>query len=435
MPSRHSLVIASGVWPHVAANREAANVISHEITAHLARAGRFDVRYAYVNSVASDLPAAAKPELEALSHLGVRFLEPVIVDPKPIGAESLFTRAVTLLRGRPERLLTGTDRTEALLAAMDGEPPDAVLTIWAETASNLVAGIDGSLKVTYAGNPDHKVLDARLDLSERLGQLSAVERLRNRVRRQAVKAGHLKVMSRFDLMWNVAANDAADYRAAGVNARYLQNMWPAAVRTDWDAERDRHEQTRPLKIIGNVGNLSATGNSYGLLTLSRQILPELKTLLGAGGFEIHLFGGGMPHPAVARHLEDRHIRLRGFVDDLDAEILSAPIFLVANNSQRFKVGHTRFLHAWSLGAAVVGFADSAEAMPEIVDGENALLGATPAGVARHIAQLAVNPARRRALGRAGEATVTGSFAPSRVTGQILADIETLLSERRRGGAS
>ena len=47
MHHRHSLVIASGVWPHVAANREAANVISHEITAHLARAGRFDLNGAF----------------------------------------------------------------------------------------------------------------------------------------------------------------------------------------------------------------------------------------------------------------------------------------------------------------------------------------------------------------------------------------------------
>ena len=98
-------------------------------------------------------------------------------------------------------------------------------------------------------------------------------------------------------------------------------------------------------------------------------------------------------------------------------------FLVANNSDRFKVGHTRFLHAWSLGAAVVGFADSALAMPEIAHGQNALLGQTPAELARHIVDLAADTAMRRRLGRSGADMVTGPFAPQRVTAQIASDIE------------
>ena len=429
--SRTDLLIASGTWPHVSSSKEAANVICHEIVDHLAQSGRFNITYACINCRAIDIPEAAKPELAALQAAGVRFLDPIIVDPRPVGATSLLSRAGCLLRGRPDRLLSGTDRTAQLISALDGRVPDLVLTIWSEIAGNLVSTLPVSHRVAYAVNPDHKVLDARLELEERLGIMTVAARLRNRARREATRLAHLQVMRRFDLMWNVAANDAAQYRAEGINAQYLQNMWPTDAHLNWESLRDEGEQMTPLKIVGNVGNLGATGNSFGLLTLATEIVPELKRRLGEGAFEVHLFGGGNPHPAVGRYLQDSHIKVRGFVEDLEKEILSAPIFLVANNSHRFKVGHTRFLHAWSLGAAVVGFSDSAQAMPEIVHGYNCLLGHSAAEVAAHVASLATAQEQRRTLGRNGAATLAHSFAPRGVTDQMLRDIDRLLKLGRR----
>ncbi|MQX37415.1 glycosyltransferase [Roseospira navarrensis] len=426
MTQRPHLLIASGVWPHVVANREAANVISHEITHELARSGAFRITYAFVGPEVAAIPAAAQTEIEALRALGVEFLEPVIVPATSAGARGPAKRLMCALRGRPERMLTGIDGGPALMRALGDRRPDAALTLWSETATNLVSTLPVPRRFSYAGNPDHKVLDARLDLAERLHGRSALASARNTIRRQITKSAHMRVVRRLDRMWNVAANDAADYRAAGIKAVYLQNMWPAAVRQDWEAERDAREQTAPVKIVGNVGNLFATGNSYGLLTLGCEILPELKRLLGDGGFEIHLFGGGQPHPAVAPHLRDPHIRIRGFVEDLDAEMLSAPVFLVANNSQKFKVGHTRFLHAWSLGAAVVGFGDSREAMPEIEHGRNAMLGETPAEVAGLVADLARDAVLRRMIGRNGAAMLDTVFSPARVARVIADDISSAL---------
>ena len=201
-------------------------MVTHEITLHLARAKRFDITYAYINSSPTEIPAEAGAEIAELREAGVRFLDPIIIDPQPIGSSSIGSRLSSLLHNRPDRLLTGTDRTAQLVEALSGKLPDMALTVWAETASNLVSGLPSGYRFTYAGNPDHKVLDARIELAECLGDVSLLGRLRNMLRKQVVKAAHLKVMRRFDLMWNVAANDAADYRLAGVNARYLQNMWP-----------------------------------------------------------------------------------------------------------------------------------------------------------------------------------------------------------------
>ncbi|EKV26052.1 hypothetical protein C882_3339 [Caenispirillum salinarum AK4] len=409
-------------------------MICHQITCHLARSGLFDVRYVVINAFETAMPGAAGPEVEDLKALGVHFHEPVKADLTPAAGAGAFNKLKAVAAGHSDRLIVGTGQQDKLLRSLGGEMPDAVLAIWAETAGYMASSLPIP-KFNYAGNPDHKVLEARMELEDWLGGRSLLGRARDVMRLKVTRAGHLAAMRRYDLMWNVAANDAADYAAAGVNARYLQNMWPGAVHADWQAGRDASEQTAPLKIVGNVGNISATGNSFGLMTLATQIVPRLKEKLGEGAFEVHLFGGGKPHPSVAPLLNDPHIRVRGFVDDIDAEILSAPVFLVANNSQRFKVGHTRFLHAWSLGACVVGFSDSAEAMPEIRHRENALLGDTPEAVADLVVEAGRDKALRRAVAAGGIEMLTTAFNPARVVGELIRDLDARLTSRKTGVAA
>jgi hypothetical protein len=429
--SKPHLLVLSGVWPHVVGNREAANVIAHEIVSQLADSGRFRLTYGVINARDTARPEAAAPEIDRLAARGVRFLEPVRISAVAI-ANRWWQKLIAIAAGRPDRVVVGIDRHPELISRLAGDMPDAVMVIWAEQAGYVASQLP-CIRFNYAGNPDHKVLAGRLELAARLERSSFQGgSVRRRLLYHVVRLAHLMAMRRYDLMWNVAANDAADYARAGVSARYIQNMWPNAVSADWEERRSRSEQLRPLKIVGNVGNLDATGNSFGLLTIAENLVPALKRQLGEGGFEIHLFGGGRPHPSVAPLLAGPHLLIRGFVDDLDAEILSAPIFLVANNSRSFKVGHTRFLHAWSLGACVVGFSDSIESMPEIRHGENALMGETPEEVAELIVRAAKDPQLRKRVAAGGMETLQRFFAPPRIVEQMMRDIETTLAQRRSG---
>jgi hypothetical protein len=135
-----------------------------------------------------------------------------------------------------------------------------------------------------------------------------------------------------------------------------------------------------------------------------------------------VFGAGAPHPAVAASLRSSEIRMRGFVDDIDDELMTAPVFLCTNNGSRYKVGHTRYLHAWSLGGCVVAHRDAALSMPEMVSGENCLLGGSSAEIADMIAAVARDPALRRRLGEAGYATFVEKFTAGPVVDQIMARI-------------
>lgn len=361
-------------------------------------------------------------DLRRLAEAGVRiFPEVCLTQPLPKGVWSKFVD--TVLLARAEALLPGAGQAARLERVLNGWVPDAVLTIWSERATALASTLT-CRKLAYYGNPDHKVAAAGAEFEWRMSERSArdlVLYIRRWFRAWLIRRAHLRVMRGYDGVGDVALNDADFYRAHGVRgAFYIPNMWHQKAGADWETRRDRLEVVRPLRIVGNVGSLRGTGNGLGLHTLATQIVPALRNRLGERAFQVHVFGGGEPHPAISKLLLDPHVVLRGFVDDLDSEILVAPVFLVANNNSRFRVGHTRFLHAWSLGACVIAFRGSAEAMPELEHGVNALLASTPREMAELTAMAAADAGLRRRLGRAGYRTLSEKFSPDTVTKLLIA---------------
>ena len=148
---------------------------------------------------------------------------------------------------------------------------------------------------------------------------------------------------------------------------------------------------------------------------------------------MRLYGAGRFSEPVARALERPHVENRGFVDDIDAELQAAKVFLLCNNGNPdFVVGHTRILHAWSLGSCLVAHVNMAKAMPEIVHGENALLGSTGEEIAEQVAAACRDEALRRRIVEGGGRTWEREFRPEVVVQRIVRRIE---SDLRLGSAS
>lgn len=428
--TRKHLLVVSSVWPHVEGSFEAANVVAHAIVAELAASGEFDLSYAYVNANPAQVPPRAEPELARLRATGVNFLEPLLLPPPPSLRDRPLAFAKALL-AKPESILYGYDAGKALRARV-GREVDAVLTIWTEVGLNAASDV-GTLRFAYHGNPDHKVFDAQHEVMRLVGAdprgLRAVaDGLRRGVLRNLLERAHLAMLRRYTFVADVAANDAAYYSSQGVNAFYLANMWPMSPPADWETRRDILEAANPGKIVGSVGNMSATGNSLGFVALGKEVLPALESALPRDSFKIHIFGGREPKSFLKPLLAHPAIVLRGFVDDLNEEIMSAPVFLISNNHHNFKVGHTRFLHAWSLGACVVAFRDCRESMPEIEHGLNALLGDTAEEVAALVAKALGDRELRRRIGRGGIETLQQKFSPATV-------IRTLIERMQSAGLS
>jgi glycosyltransferase involved in cell wall biosynthesis len=194
------------------------------------------------------------------------------------------------------------------------------------------------------------------------------------------------------------------------------------------------ESADPLVIVGNVGKLGGTANRYGLEYLGKEILPALRRRLAPGTFRVEILGAGELEPTIRSKFDGADVIFRGFVPDIDEAILSAPIFLCANNATPFKVGHTRYLHAWTLGACVVAHRDASLSMPEIRHNENALLGRDAEEIADLVVRAARDKSIRERVGEAGWETYRTQFRAESVASNIVGRIERYRSSNSTAGS-
>lgn len=312
---------------------------------------------------------------------------------------------------------------------------EAILSIWSWEALAATYRISGVPKFVYYGNPDHLPAQARhrhpdlfgiprSSLRDRLVFL--FRKIENRRRRTL----NVKMMKACEVTANNSVLDVNYYAEQGhTRSIYLRNMWPAGQAPGGPAR----EAKLPVKIIGSVGNLGATGNTFALAYLGRELLPRLSAQMKNRPFEIHLLGKGTPSPGVAHYLTDPRIKVRGWVEDIEGEFRSAAAFLVLTNvSPDFLVGNTRILLAWALRTCVIMHENSRLAMPEIEHGVNALLGRTPDEICGWITAAVEDEALRTRIGQGGGATFDSYYRSDVVVPCMLGLVEDMVAQFKAG---
>jgi hypothetical protein len=404
------LLVLTDLWPHPAHSTRAANVVLFELLRALAAVPGISVSCLRVfRGKETPRDVAEQHGVALLREAGVTIRPPLVLPPAPP------RRSVVVRLLDPNELdqLPEAIHRPLLEQAVAESGADAIFIPWSEFLTALAAPLPQK-KFAYYGNPPPKNRTAARDFARRHGGAD-LTMLRQQIYDRRLERIHLDQMARYDWLGDVAANDAEYYVESGhPNAFYVRNIW-----IDRGSAR---AEPAPVQgkavIIGNVGRLSATANSHGLEILGRDFVPALRKLLPSGSFEIHLIGAGEPHPALRGLLAQPEIKIRGFVDDIDREIAEAALFLCLNNASIYKVGHTRYLHAFSLGAPVLAHADAALSMPEIRHGENALLGGSIAEIAALAVAAIGDAALRRRIGGAGYDTFNDVFTADKVAPTI-----------------
>jgi hypothetical protein len=90
----------------------------------------------------------------------------------------------------------------------------------------------------------------------------------------------------------------------------------------------------------------------------------------------------------------------------------------------------RITYAWSAGARVVSHTSNARGLPELRDGENALLASDGEGLAAAAARVGSEPDLGRVLGAGGRRTWERFFAPPVAAAAVEAELERLLGPAR-----
>ncbi|MFQ5918380.1 MAG: glycosyltransferase family 4 protein, partial [Candidatus Binatia bacterium] len=253
---------------------------------------------------------------------------------------------------------------------------DVALVFWAPEGLAATYSIGTVPKLAYYGMADPSSARARIEDAElfsgRRPNWLALKMSRKSIREW--ERSYLALMMDCDVVSTLGKDQAEYYARKGhPRAIYMPNMWPDLSAGEHARHRQLESGERP-RIIGSLGNPATTANTYGLWYIGKELLPRLDAELGPDGYELHIFGSGEPNKSVRKLLETSPgVRMRGWVDEIDEEIRSAHVFLLANNAARYKGPHTRILHAWSLKACCVAYSYLASTIPEVVDGENVLL--------------------------------------------------------------
>jgi hypothetical protein len=251
-------------------------------------------------------------------------------------------------------------------------------------------------------------------------RLSGPKQAAENLRLKAIARRHFGRLHGLSGARNICALDAAWYTRSGVPSTYLPNTWPDAFGAEWESIRREAESRRDgIHILGNIGGLNATGNRYGMTYLADRVLPLLETRLAGLDWTVNICGRFDLPRELAKLGRMPHVVMRGFVPDIDDEVAGNHIFLLLNNAGPYTGGYTRVIYAMSAGACLIAHRRLAESMPELLDGENCLLGDTPNAIADYAAAAARDADLRARIGRAGRQTYLERYRPEKIVRQLM----------------
>jgi glycosyltransferase involved in cell wall biosynthesis len=175
---------------------------------------------------------------------------------------------------------------------------------------------------------------------------------------------------------------------------------------------------QPARMIF-VGPMSWFPNLDGMQWFLRDVLPRILALRSDAQLTIVGKSNGLDVPESLRS----HVRLAGFVENLQAEFDEAAVCIVplrAGSGTRLKV-----LEAMAFGKAIVTTSIGAQGI-DLADGDEALFADDPATFANAVLELFADPRRAAHLGKAARAKAQARYDWRAIGRDLLAIYDGLL---------
>ena len=199
------------------------------------------------------------------------------------------------------------------------------------------------------------------------------------------------------------------------------NVVPNGV--DLETFRPGQPENEQAGSLVFVGHMDWFPNRDGIEHFIAEILPLLKKRQ-----DLHLeVIGRNPNPSAPK-AEAERVNFAGFVDDLQARVQRAAVFIVpllAGSGTRLKI-----LEAMAMGKAIVSTRIGAEGIG-LVDGESACLADTPHDFARAISRLLDDPDLRHRLGRRARQLAEQHYGWAVIGERLLAIYQSLLQAQAK----
>ena len=308
---------------------------------------------------------------------------------------------------------------------------DTIFQSWDYPGVAAVNEIKVLKKILYYGQPDHKpsvvrLADGKIFDIQYKGFLGLIKKFLLKRASNFKEKCHLDMIKNFDEIHTICYGAYQDYLKNGIKKiQYTQNIWPISDKISFEPKVNNK-----CKIVGSVGSNNATGNGINFYYIGKYLRNKLDKKLKKN-YEINFYGKFTTSRYLSNLLNSERLIFRGWVKDLDKEVISSDIFLICHNSiyeNRFikskngqwQMGgcHTRFLYAWSVGCPIVTHSMNKKFMPELEHNYNVLMGDNEEEIANHISNLYKDIKLRKKLILNGNLTLMKYFTPEVVVKKL-----------------
>ncbi len=368
-------------------------------------------------------------QIRALHAMGiaVELVEYRYSDLRPSGIkDSIIRRIVEFVRPTVQRYFLWRKLQSQTESQLQRIKPDAIFCFHFDILSALYTTTIAPI-IFYAGDPWHLPAYFRWKMKAPSFRKYFVDLPRYLIFAKAVKQCMFEMMRRCKKNAAVAAHDAAWFRKKryGYNTSYFRIPVTDPLGGRWNVELVRVRKSKSKFRILFIGGLGGTTTNWALRFLVNELLPELEKRGIVDQFELHHVGVGKLADEFRSLASRPYIRMKGYVEDIGAEFLSADIVL---EPTPIDLGiRTRIITAFSYGSCVITHQANTRGIPEILHENNALVANTGKGFADAILRVLQDERLRERLGANARSTFEQYFSEDKAAAHIVKEIEDVVN--------
>jgi hypothetical protein len=407
-----TILIIGGCWPTYTRGRQAANYTTYKFIESFLKKNKYNIYFQYFSDINETLSKYDNKDIKYLKKRGVKFLDPILIKNKK---ETFIYKIILFFRIilNYKNIYKGYRYRHQIIKNLENINFDFILTVWSEFATQAISDF-GNVKIAYYGNIDHVIKKARWRILLFLNELNIINYfIKIFFFYPLFSFAHIQIMKKYDWVFNVAKNDSDYYLSKGIKTSYLPIMWHN--KNDFNIKKIMIKRKKTLKrneFLASVGSLEGTANMLGFITLSKLIYPQIKKNLLINKFKINIYGGGIMNKKIKNLFKNTNIIIKGFVNNLDNEYFKNLFTIIPQSMSFLKVGHTRVLHAWSLGSPIVAYKDLALSMPELKNNYNCLLSENADHFVKNMNMLINNKILQKKIINGGLKTLQTKYDPN-----------------------
>jgi hypothetical protein len=315
------------------------------------------------------------------------------------------------------KYLLNLKKIKLISSKIKHEKFDLIILFWDTEFEYLLPYLKNEKIMTYAALPRYYSSIKRVESLINLSKKKFITNIFKKIYYKNEISMHFKRIKEIKLQTNICDQTKLLYQKKFIKCYYVPNCWPDYFKK---SQKIKIKKNNKINILANIGGLDATGNYYGIKYLINEIVPLLDKIK-KHNYIFNLYGRyTLPHEFSLINKYD-YIKNNGFVNNIEKEIKKNLIFLVLNNAYKESLiaGYTRVLFFFSFKKCVIAHTNLRKSMPELVHGQNCLLGNNKIEILKLINKAAKSPMLRKKIGNNARKTYLKYYTPEKVFSKIL----------------